>query len=56
MVEHMDRDSKPKNAALRGLASAVDLVHLRYAVAVADHGSFRQAAEALPLRQSTLKR
>jgi DNA-binding transcriptional LysR family regulator len=36
--------------------SAVDLVHLRYAVAAADHGSFRRAAEALFLRQSTLSR
>jgi DNA-binding transcriptional LysR family regulator len=36
--------------------STVDLVHLRYAVAAADHGSFRRAAEALRLRQSTLSR
>jgi DNA-binding transcriptional LysR family regulator len=36
--------------------STVDLVHLRYAVAAADHGSFRQAAQALLLRQSTLSR
>ena len=49
-------DSRSKNAAPRGLASAVDLVHLRYAVAAADHGSFRRAAEALLLRQSTLSR
>jgi DNA-binding transcriptional LysR family regulator len=56
MVEHMDRDSKSKNTPLRGLTSAVDLVHLRYAVAAADHGSFRQAAEALLLQQSTLSR
>jgi DNA-binding transcriptional LysR family regulator len=55
-VEHMDRDSKSKNAPLRSLTSAVDLVHLRYAVAAADHGSFRRAAEALLLRQSTLSR
>jgi Bacterial regulatory helix-turn-helix protein, lysR family len=52
----MDRDSKSKNAPLRGLTSAVDLVHLRYAAAAADHGSFRRAAEALLLRQSTLSR
>jgi DNA-binding transcriptional LysR family regulator len=52
----MDRDSKSKNAPLRNLTSAVDLVHLRYAVAAADHGSFRRAAEALLLRQSTLSR
>jgi DNA-binding transcriptional LysR family regulator len=31
-------------------------VHLRSAVATADHGSFRRAAEALLLRQSTLSR
>ncbi len=43
-------------ASLRGLASAVDLQHLRHAVAVADHRSFRRAAEALLLRQSTLSR
>jgi DNA-binding transcriptional LysR family regulator len=49
-------DSKSKNAAPRSLTSAVDLVHLRYAVAAADHGSFRRAAEALLLRQSTLSR
>jgi Bacterial regulatory helix-turn-helix protein, lysR family len=55
-VEHMDRDSRSKNAPLRSLTSAVDLVHLRYAVAAADHGSFRRAAEALLLRQSTLSR
>jgi len=37
-------------------ASAVDLQHLRYALAAADHGSFRRAAEALLLRQSKLSR
>src|SRR3984893_1978590 len=36
--------------------SAVDLVHLRYSVAAEDRGSFRRAAEALLLRQSTLSR
>lgn len=30
--------------------------HLRYSVSAADHGSFRRAAEALLLRQSTLSR
>jgi DNA-binding transcriptional LysR family regulator len=55
-VEHMDRESKPKNAPVRSLTSGVDLVHLRYAVAAADHGSFRRAADALLLRQSTLSR
>jgi DNA-binding transcriptional LysR family regulator len=55
-VEHMDLDSKSNNAPRRGLTSAVDLVHLRYAVAAADHGSFRQAAEALLLPQTKLSR
>jgi DNA-binding transcriptional LysR family regulator len=55
-VEHMDRDSKSKKPPRRSLTSAVDLVHLRYAVAAADHGSFRRAAEALLLRQSKLSR
>jgi hypothetical protein len=41
---------------LRNQVSAVDLQHLRYAVAAADHGSFRRAAEALLLQQSTLSR
>jgi DNA-binding transcriptional LysR family regulator len=52
----MDRDAKSKNPPLRSLTSAVDLVHLRYAVVAADQGSFRRAAEALLLRQSTLSR
>lgn len=47
-------DSKSRNARIQ--TSAVDLQHLRYAVAAADHGSFRRAAEALVLRQSTLSR
>lgn len=37
-------------------ASVIDLRHLRYAVAAADHGSFRRAAEALRLQQSKLSR
>ena len=52
----MDRDSKSKNVPIRGLTSAVDLVHIRYAVAAADHGSFRRAAEALLIRPSKLSR
>jgi DNA-binding transcriptional LysR family regulator len=55
-VEHKDRGYKSRNTPLRSLTSGVDLVHLRYAVAAADHGSFRQAAEALLLRQSKLSR
>ena len=38
------------------LSSAIALQHLRYAVSAAEHGSFRRAAEALLLRQSTLSR
>jgi DNA-binding transcriptional LysR family regulator len=34
----------------------IDLKHLRCAVAAADHGSFRRAAEALRIEQSTLSR
>jgi len=52
----MEHESKLRGASLRGLASAIDLQHLRYAVAAADHRSFRQAPEALLLRQSTLSR
>ncbi|HZE53121.1 MAG TPA: LysR substrate-binding domain-containing protein [Bradyrhizobium sp.] len=52
----MDYDSKSSDTPLRSLTSAIDLMHLRYAVAAADHGSFRRAAGALLLRQSTLSR
>jgi DNA-binding transcriptional LysR family regulator len=41
---------------LTALATAVELRHFRFAVASADHGSFRRAAEALRVRQSTLSR
>jgi hypothetical protein len=47
---------KSKCASLSSKGSAVDLQHLRYAVAAADHGSFRRAAETLLLQQSTLSR
>ncbi len=49
-------NSKSRYPHLRSPTSAVDLQHLRYAVAAADHGSFRRAAEVLNLRQSTLSR
>src|SRR5712664_643596 len=52
----MEHDSKLRNTPRFGRTSAVDLQHLRYAVAAADHGSFRRAAEALRLQQSTLSR
>ena len=35
----MNYDSESKGTPLRSLTSAVDLVHLRYAIAAADHGS-----------------
>lgn len=53
----MDHDDNlSRNTVLRNSSSAVDLAHLRYTVAAADHGSFRRAADALLLRQSTLSR
>ena len=52
----MNQHSKSKDASLRGLSSAVHIQHLRCAIAAADHGSFRRAAEALLVRQSTLSR
>jgi DNA-binding transcriptional LysR family regulator len=33
-----------------------DIRQLRYAIAVADHGSFHRAAEAMEVEQSTLSR
>lgn len=36
--------------------NAIDFQHLRYAVAAADHGSFRSAAETLMIQQTTLSR
>jgi DNA-binding transcriptional LysR family regulator len=52
----MDLDSKSKGMPFRSLTPAVELIHLRYAVAAADHGSFRRAADVLRLRQSQLSR
>jgi DNA-binding transcriptional LysR family regulator len=49
-------DEKSGGLPLRVRTSAIDLQHLRYAVAAADHGSFRRAAETLLLQQSTLSR
>jgi DNA-binding transcriptional LysR family regulator len=50
----MDQFSESSDVRRQG--TGVDLQHLRYAVAAADHGSFRRAAEVLLLRQSTLSR
>ena len=52
----MVSEHKSNRKLSRVRTSAVDLQHLRYAVAAADHGSFRRAAEVLLLRQSTLSR
>jgi len=52
----MDHDSQSSEALIGSRASAVELQHLRYAIAAADHGSFRRAAGVLLLRQSTLSR
>ncbi len=49
-----EHKSNSKTSRIR--AFAVDLQQLRYAVAAADHGSFRRAAEVLLLQQSTLSR
>lgn len=40
----------------RSLTAQFEFRHLRYAIAAADHRSFRQAAEALRVKQSTLSR
>jgi DNA-binding transcriptional LysR family regulator len=44
------------NLSAQTQLASIDLQHLRFAVAAADHGSFRQAAEAMAVRQSTLSR
>ena len=41
---------------VRRQGTGVDLQHLRYALAAAEHGSIRRAAQVLLLRQSTLSR
>jgi DNA-binding MarR family transcriptional regulator len=48
--------SSDVSTTLRSRTAKIDLQRLTYAVAAAEHGSFRQAAEALLLRQSTLSR
>jgi DNA-binding transcriptional LysR family regulator len=52
----MNNGSEIGDAPLRSRAARIDLQHLHHAVVAADHGSFRRAAEALLLRQSTLSR
>ena len=41
---------------LGGAVMAIELRHLRYVVAAAEHGSFRRAAQALGLQQSAIGR
>ena len=55
MVEQVD-DRKSIDRPFQTQLPAFTLQHLRYAVSAAEHGSFRRAAEALLLRQSTLSR
>jgi DNA-binding transcriptional LysR family regulator len=52
----MADEPRLKDLPFGGRSSAFTLQHLRYAVSAADHGSFRRAADALLLRQSTLSR
>ena len=52
---NMNHD-EPKITTIRGYNSTITFQHLRYALAAADHGSFRRAAESLLVRQSTLSR
>jgi DNA-binding transcriptional LysR family regulator len=52
----MSDSSESNNPSLRSRSARIELQHLQYAVAAADHGSFRRAAEALLVRQSTLSR
>src|SRR5580658_5473526 len=52
MIDH----ANDRATLLRGRSSAFTLQHLRYAISAEDHGSFRRAADALLLRQSTLSR
>jgi DNA-binding transcriptional LysR family regulator len=49
-------DAGTLRASFRRPLPAFSLQNLRYALAAADYGSFRRAAEALLLRQSTLSR
>jgi len=48
--------ARSSNVSQQSPISAINFVHLRYAVFAADQGSFRRAAETLLVRQSTLSR
>ena len=52
MAETREKSANWKAAKIR----ALDLKHLRFAVAASDYGSLRRAADALSVRQSTLSR
>lgn len=52
----MNNVTRLRNISITTQPSNIGLQHLRNAVAAADHGSFRQAANTLLLRQSTLSR
>jgi len=52
----MEHNLKSKNAFGRASSSTFTFQHLQCAISAADHGSFRRAADALRLRQSSLSR
>lgn len=52
----MNGDRRFSDAYIETRTPAINLQHLRYAIIAADLGSFRQAAEIMLLRQSTLSR
>src|SRR5271166_1496159 len=52
--EYDEVDAGTLHTSFRRPSPAFSLQNLRYALAAADYGSFRRAAEALLLRQSTL--
>ena len=54
--ESPEDDARILQISSRRLSPAFSLQNLRYALAAADYGSFRRAAEGLLLRQSTLSR
>jgi DNA-binding transcriptional LysR family regulator len=56
LVKCDEVDAGTLHASFRRPSPAFSIQNLRYALAAADYGSFRRAAEALLLRQSTLSR
>jgi DNA-binding transcriptional LysR family regulator len=56
LVKCDEVDAGTLYASFRRPSPAFSIQNLRYALAAADYGSFRRAAEALLLRQSTLSR